>query len=42
MVAGKLAHYTLLYLIPLFLHGPSATLSGAIAYMFTHVSGADG
>ncbi len=37
LIAGKLAHYTLLYGLPLFLHGPTAMLGGAVGYLFTQV-----
>lgn len=35
LVAGKLAHYTLLYGLPCLLHGAPAMLGGAVAYVFT-------
>ncbi|KAL6756900.1 fatty acyl delta4 desaturase [Haematococcus lacustris] len=35
VVLGKLAHYALLWAIPLALHGGAATVSGAAAYIFT-------
>jgi hypothetical protein len=39
LVAGKAAHYSLLYLLPALLHGPGAMLGGAIGYLFTQVRG---
>jgi len=35
LVAGKLAHYSLLLALPWALHGPAAALTGAAAYVFT-------
>ncbi|GIL65912.1 hypothetical protein Vafri_19551 [Volvox africanus] len=35
VIAGKLAHYTLLYGLPAILHGPTAMLAGAAGYLFT-------
>ena len=39
VVAGKLAHYTLLGVIPFMLHGGSAALIGAMSYYFTQANG---
>lgn len=36
VVLGKLVHYSLLWAIPIALHGGAAALSGAVAYMATH------
>eukprot|EP00199_Chlamydomonas_sp_CCMP681_P000966 CAMPEP_0119102420 /NCGR_PEP_ID=MMETSP1180-20130426/1176_1 /TAXON_ID=3052 ORGANISM="Chlamydomonas cf sp, Strain CCMP681" /NCGR_SAMPLE_ID=MMETSP1180 /ASSEMBLY_ACC=CAM_ASM_000741 /LENGTH=516 /DNA_ID=CAMNT_0007086713 /DNA_START=15 /DNA_END=1565 /DNA_ORIENTATION=+ len=36
VVLGKLAHYSLLWVIPIMLHGGAATCTGAVAYMLTH------
>lgn len=37
VLAGKLAHYMLLYGLPALLHGPSAMFGGAVGYLFTQV-----
>ncbi len=35
VVAGKLAHWSLVWVAPLLLHGPAAMFSGVAAYVFT-------